>query len=73
MGPVRLALLPKGEGTLKLKLWTALREPIAQRQVDRRLEAWGPANVAMLLATSPAALPPIPSHTTYKCCSASYP
>ena len=49
MGPVRLALIPKGGGEPEVKLWTALREPIALRQFDGRLEAWVPANVAMLL------------------------
>jgi len=52
MGPVRLALLPKDGGEPEVKLWTALREPIALRQVDGRLEAWVPANVAMLLKWS---------------------
>ena len=35
-----------------IRLWTTLREPVELRQVDGRLEAWVPANVAMLLKWS---------------------
>jgi len=49
LGPVRLALVPTGKEKLAPKLWTATREPIQLREVEGRLEAWIPANVAMLL------------------------
>lgn len=49
---VRFALVPIG-GTkkdLKAKLWTATRQPIAFKQVEGRLDAWVPANVALVLS-----------------------
>ena len=49
LGPVRLALIPKGKAKLTAKLWTARHDVVELQQVDGRLEAWVPANVAMLL------------------------
>jgi hypothetical protein len=51
MTEVRFALVPQGKKAkdLKAKLWTAMREPIDLEEIDGRLEAWVPANVALLL------------------------
>lgn len=48
---VRFALLPTGRPTkdLKPKLWTASRRPIELKAIEGRIEAWVPANVALLL------------------------
>jgi len=49
LGPVRLALIPGGKAKLTARLWTVQHEPLELQEVDGRLEAWVPANVAMLL------------------------